>query len=792
MTPAERNRIEIEALALAERQEAESARTLQQGPRYWQAALQGLGRGTAEVAGLPLDLGALLYNASAGALNLADYGAEKLFGTSILPGDGISYMGSPTEHLADVFFRTMTEAGIPLVDPNDMGLRERGVYEGVRFGSGAGLQGAALAARAARQGARTMPRMFDSFTKPYADAPVRTIARDTAAGAGSGAGLAVYETAIPEEDQGILGPFLSMLAGGAASGGVIDMATAPKHVFDAVRRVGVDPDVPYAPRTDKPVSRATSEDASRYLVDMAGGPVVAKDAAQNALENAQFAEAAGMPAPPLGQASQNVGLAQAERAVTNQSKMGVPVLDRNRDITTAAAGKLRNMVPDAPLEDYIAVAETKREGALTSAQQDVAEGMDRLAVAKDRRVREGAELRAATDRPGSAVSERLDRHIVDETLLPMQERSSRMYNAIDPNRTAVVDSTPLIEAAETVRDSLGTLNTPDKVIPRSLLARIERTGAADEIMDDAGNIVQEAKDAEVSIGDMVEVFPEISSTIERARKAGNYTLADNLRALRTQMDDMITGAAEAGDPAAQRAIDAQANYKATVGETFGGGPGNEARQFRKDYNLDRHERSTTPPSQTAKRFLQPEQPEKAESLVRILERSHTPDEAKGAARAFVLGQAADSVIGSDGKISSQAVGKFVRKWGATLDKVPGLRREFDALIDQAKTGEIEESALTDAIRKAKDNLALTETEIADSALALVAGKTPSKAVAAIFGSGNPPVAMRDLKSRIRDVPGAEESLRAAVADHLYRKLTTTATGRPRTHRRRRRLRNCST
>jgi hypothetical protein len=789
------------------------------------AAVQGLGRAALDTAGVIPEALTLGYNAASGLINTPRYGAQ-LLGGEPLQG-WTPYISSPTEMAADAIGSAAKSIGIPVQDSDEMSYGDRLTYNATRFGAGAAGQGAGLGAISRMRPKSDMPRRGDSLIKPYEGkdfAP--TLLRDTAGGAGAGYALGNYDSAVGEENRGPLGTILAMLLGSTGGSTLADVAMGgPTKAVSMARRAGIDKNIPYD-LNNQPTSRATAEDAGRYMQGAAGGPEAARGAA--AQQDITLEEILGYGAPPvpLGQATQNVGLARVERAVTNTDK-GPSVIDRNREVTTWAGDKLKGIKPQADEEQFVREATGQRDQMIGGARQGVATAEQDAATAAAQRAQEGEQFAAQYGGRAAPASQELSKQVVDERMVPTLEKSAAMYDAADPQGVEMVPTDDLIDTARRVRDTLGSLNDPAKVIPRGLLARIEAAAGTPE------NPVP----PEASIRDLVSVIPEISNTMTRARNAQNYQLVDNLRALRDGIERAIEGpptspaplgppydryqamitdldargapdieyrnilstsskrslsrgetwrgrvqsfieigrkkqppAGPSRGPGAEQALAARQNYRDTVAPVYSRGAGDPATDLRKDFNQNRLNRSNTPPSQVAGRFLQPGQPEKAQSLGRVLDGADSP-----AAREFVLAHAADSVV-RNGVINSQALGQFTSKWGPVIDHVPGLRAEVDRLVGQARRGEATEGLLANVLKGAQGRLKLTEQEVADSALAIVAGTTPQKAIEGIISSRNPPAQMRDLRTRLAGVPGAHESLQRAAADWLYRKVTNTTTG----------------
>jgi hypothetical protein len=348
----------------------------------------------------------------------------------------------------------------------------------------------------------------------------------------------------------------------------------------------------------------------------------------------------------------------------------------------------------------------------------------------------------------------------------MQEQSSAMYDAARNTPGDVLDEGPLLDQAAAVRNSLGNLATPNKVIPAGLLARVERLGGE-------GLAEGEAPPA-LTTRDIVDVMPELANTETRARAAQNYALADNVRAFRGSLNQTLEDAAASGDAAAQAALDAQTNYRETIGETFGRGPGDAGKKFRKDFNLDRENRTTTPPSQTAERFLKPGQPEKAQALDRIIAQSANPTAGRTAARDYLMSDLAESgaVDAATNRINLNVLRKWRDNWGESLDIVPGLRQEVDQTIQRVQNGAQAATRLEGEVTAA--NGRLSDAQKNKGALDVVLNKNPENAVRDIFGSGDPEKAMAGIVAEIGGNAQARNGLKAAVRDWLVENKTTSA------------------
>ncbi len=134
----------------------------------------------------------------------------------------------------------------------------------------------------------------------------------------------------------------------------------------------------------------------------------------------------------------------------------------------------------------------------------------------------------------------IDDAAIEGNLRPNTSESSRRFANADPDKRARVDVDSLIDVARRVEQRLGDLNTPDRILPRGLLARIRNTTELDEDGNPTGP-------SETTIGDLVEAVPEISKTADMASKTDKPVLARNLRELREGINRIIDEAAEANN-----------------------------------------------------------------------------------------------------------------------------------------------------------------------------------------------------------------------------------------------------
>ncbi|BAQ16109.1 hypothetical protein [Methyloceanibacter caenitepidi] len=663
---------------------------------------------------------------------------------------------------------------------DEMSPRENLGRNVVRLGTNAIIPAAGMAGnveRAARPAATFAGRMGQKLMEPYAVNPGRAVAGDVAGGVGAGTGISAYEEYAPESVQESgwdpVAKTVAALLGGV--GGITAMQGARGAVNTA--RTGVKSRLGLDNETTLPVNEATGQffkadevnEAAKFVQEGASDPEAAVRTMRETIS--QLGDG---PLPTTGPLTNDVGMLQMEGGLRRRGPK--PFIERDRAVDTAASARTSALAPEGSTgrdaTDYLENVQRERVGQAQMEERNAQEAQDLL---RRTRRQEAAPLQSMAGEGGRAAA-RIDETVVDQTLVPTQERMSANYRNVDPDRSAVVDVSELVDQADAVRASLGDLNDPAKVLPRGLLNRIENTVPPEDFrVSPDGTAARPV--AETSIGDIVEVMPEMSATISRAQKAQNYRLADNLRSLRDSMKGVVADAAEQGDEAAQRFMQADEDFAATMGPTFKRGPGDEAQKFRKDFNLDRHNRSTTPPSATADRFLRPGQPEKAQALNRIFDQAPNPEAGRQAVRDYLLSDLANSgaIDPQSGALLPQVIRQWRQRWGASLDEFPEIGREVDDLIGRAQRGADMEGAAEDLVRTAQRGVEEAQTNT--GALRFALGNDPEHMIGQALSSGDSERAIGSLVNLTEGNPSARAGLKSALVDYLVKTKTTSAVGK---------------
>lgn len=386
----------------------------------------------------------------------------------------------------------------------------------------------------------------------------------------------------------------------------------------------------------------------------------------------------------------------------------------------------------------------------------------------------------------AGASQRLDNAVVDQTYLPDRTRKNELYSAVDPNRTEMVDATPMIDAATRVRQQINELGPQGQQLPAEFVQRVERLAPNIEqqpsrvLGPDGAPVMRDVNTGgtgQAAVGDIVDLQKYTGKARETARQAGNFDLADNIGQLRAGASRAVEGS-----PAA---AEANNNYAENFAPKYRPGPGDEMAKFTKEIDRDAT-RSTTPPSETAKRFLS--SPEKAAALRRVLDDSPAGAQGNAAVRDYLLSDLATSgVIDSrSGMIRPDRLRAWRQSYGNQLEAAPGFGSEVDAMIARAQKGERVSDGLAQQIKAAQTRLRETERaagrserdiddRISKGALGAVIDADPDKAVHSIMqNQANAAGRLRELAALTANNPDARAGLKAAVRDYLIDRGTTSA------------------
>lgn len=745
-------------------------------------------RGIADALGAPVDLATI-------GVNLGLMGADKLaelFGGNMDARIQKPFMGS--DWLAEKAASAHEAIGGHIVQPEDVSPLVRLGGDAARFGTSALVGGAGLASKPvqmAAQGDGQLARIVGPLAKPY-ESGKGALLGDVAAGAGSGAAVNLYDEHAPDAvKNSVADPFLKM--GAAMLGGGTGAAAHSLSAGSVEAGVNVGRNIvsgkgdrmaPGNEATGKRYTRSEMDQAARAVQAQASDPAAASAGIGRTIGEArEFATAGQLPT--TGAASGDAGLALLERET--RARDPKPFIERDRATTARAGEIIRDVTPEGAVgRDFTDAADALDASRMRTAQADV-DTVRGAQQAHADAMRQAAAPVAAGAGQKVPASQALDTEIVGGSLRPMQDRKNQAFAGIDPDRNVVRDATPLIEAAGRIREGLGRLNDPNSILPVRTLDRIAalaprqaRRDVATGLLDEAGRPItrQAAVNAggtgTITFAEINTLRPELSSAVTKARASGDYALADNIQALQGAIARETDRLAGEATPAGQRAADATRIYQDEFAPTWNVGPGDEATRFRKDVNVDRNARTQSPPSATAERFLKPGQPERAESLQRIMASLPDRSRAEFAARQHLVADMAESGVldPSGAGLRRDALHRWRSQWGGALDVVPGFRAEVDNLLATADMHEMEASRLAIDVRSAEqmfDDVAKNK-----GALGLVLGKDPRNAAASIFTAGDPQRVLAEIKRTIGTNKRANDGLKAAAVDYITERATQAA------------------
>lgn len=733
---------------------------------------QAVGEGAANVLGFPVDA------ATALVVNPTIYAKNKLFGgdTPMLtePLGGSAGLKKGVRELAD--------AAGGAVDPDNLGFKERATFEGISGATSALTGGAGLVKEGTRrvteETGKRLPKILDTAIKPYIDDAAGALTRDVAGGVGAGFGLAGARE-IPEDIRGLGGgavgtvaDVIGSLAGGVGGMGALDFgkatATQLKSIAGAPFGAGLAKEIPLAPDGDwRPYSKRSADMAAEVYQNSATNPdAVPEFLARN---RADLEPTLGERLPTSGAMAEDPGIVALERRMATANPN--PMIRRDQALNAATRDAVDSVAPQgADTANLVnaakAEAERLRGGAQQQADAQIADRQARVDTVRGRaenvggiRREDAAPLAPYQSADAAAnASRRLDEALVDQTYIPDRAQKNRLYQeGADP--AAPVDTRAVAEAARGVSEGAERL-------PQSIRGSQSAPALAEDLS---------AKQS-MPYGDAGATRQAMSSERNAARAAGDFGRADAIGEMQRPLNEAL----DAANP------EAAANYRENFAPKYRAGPGDEMARFTKDIDRD-PTRSTTPPTETAGRFLSG--PEKIASLRRVLDSSPAGEAGNAAVRDYLLSDLATSGVldQKTGSIRPDRLRAWRNQWGSNLEAAPGFAREVDDMIARAQKGERISGGLANQVKKAEEQLRETaksagrdvaevDARINKGALGMVMDADPDKTVAAIMSDTNKSARrLAELVDLTRNDEQARAGLKAAVRDYLVDKSATTAT-----------------
>lgn len=768
-----------------------------------QAGAQGFGRSIADLLGAVPDIAGAIYNLPAGVLN--DVSASKGGGRPFPTIDPMA------DRVANASGDIAAAFGFPTRDPAEMPFNDKLIYNAARFGAGGGEVGGALAAaskaRMASAGPRIgrAPKMFDSLLAPYEEAPGAAIAQDIGAGIGSGTALTALNTAGSDDP---LAELAAMFVGGVGGATGVKAGMSPGAVPRMIRDQMVAPEMPYVKIGDTavPIQNKTADRAARFYQGNLSDP---KQHAADITTNAAEYKNAGMPMPTVAGLSNDLGAIFLENGARTREPR--PFAENDAALRTAATKELAGVRPDVPESAARLPQEVAKEQALAevaAAEAAAQQARDKVTTAQrqfDTAAGQDAEIvgpyrstEAAADQ--AAASTRIDKNIVEGTLAPKTAEKNAAFEAADPEGTRMRDASPLIESARKVRESMNNLTTRGITAPEGFISRLEAiegkevaVPAKDQTFKvDAQGVSErtagrpastKVEGGQVSVKDLNETRRDIAVLEKKARAQGDFNTADNLRALRDNIDTEFDSMIAKGEPGGAEIANAREVYRERYAPFFGEGAG---KKMRDDIQRDDMGRTGTAPEKTAARFLgtSPDHAAASQDLARIVQASDSPAEGAKAVRDYFVASMA-RVLGVDGKPSLKALQKWRSDWSASLDAHPQVKAEVDDLVKNLKNNRDTQTQLRSDLdtfgadlRAADENAAATKRRVKEGVLSVLIGNDPRKSVQKIFNGDDAEMAVRDVKQRLSGNPEAWEAWRANVTDYLTQQVTNTRAAAP--------------
>lgn len=775
----------------------EGLTALQGAARDLQVGAQGVGRGVGDSLGLPGFLGESAADLAATSLEKVGGDAASVIGFMLgVPREKV--VNSAPESLrvfpdalrnaADFLFATpeelqnsagaaLRQAGVPIIAEEDMLPAERAAGMISELGMDALLgSGGILRAAASKTGRSALGNLLPKEVAEAVDKGTagRTFFGDVARGVGTGAGIAGFQNTeavfgpgnnlddILRDAFGPAGEGLGTLAAGLAGGvaGGFGARLGANTAREVGERAGLmtprNPNLNVVDETGRRFTPLEQDAAAAVTQRNAVDPLGARG---RILENTQDFVEGGVgrnELPTSGMLSQDQGLGTLERTLRDANE--APFRARDAARGRFASEAVENIAP--PGSGRALTDEFERRAAELQASADAnvrqAESVAEEAAGQQRA--QGGAFRAEVGDKEAAAQE-IDK-IISKTLEDAQAKKNAKFAAI-PNEERSAGF--LQQAADDVEATRGKLNAPGETVPGALLNRIR--GLAE--VDENGKIIGPGK---VSTDDLTKLRPELTDAIAQARKNGQFTLADNLAKIKGAISGEF---ANLDSPEAREAL---RFFQEEFGPTFARGPGDAATEFRKAFNQSRFERTTTPPSQTARTFIRPASPERAESLKRVLETSGSPEAGQKAARQFILADALSAGIidANTGAVNRAALGRWRQRWSdQTLSNAaPGLTDELDTLTRRGAEQEAATARLRAEITAAKDAAKLTEQEISKGALGFAIGRDPVATVDKIMSPGGDP--QRRMAATVAEIGDNEQALtglKQSVREWLLRTKT---------------------
>jgi hypothetical protein len=395
--------------------------------------------------------------------------------------------------------------------PNPDAYPANNAVERVARGTGAGIASMVLPYGAARTVGAMGAAPTSALGRGLMQMGEGSLAGNAVVGAGAGAGGQIASENVPDEYKP-----LASLGGQMLGGGAVALGTAgARAAYDAGASLAGRFAKPMLTRLPGMGQGITEDLAGQRLANAASDVSAVKGALEEGAANPQVPGSQ----PTLAQATGDQGLLGLERAQATRNP--APFLARRADQNAAQVAALENSAPagatSTAVGDYVTrlrdAEDANTHGIVQQAQQGAASKVGNL----------GGNLNR--DDYGAILRDELSSA---KTSAKAQE--SKLWQAIDPNNSLVIDASPAAQAAKTITSSMPQLAKP--------------------MSGDEADIFQAAQGLSpaVPFAEFTALRSRLLDAIRNERfQNGDTPALRRLQMLRGAMDNTIAGAGQAAD-----------------------------------------------------------------------------------------------------------------------------------------------------------------------------------------------------------------------------------------------------
>lgn len=710
-----------------------------------------------KILGTPVDLAAMVMNAPVHAANIP----IKLFG-----GEGFQppfqrpFGGSESlQGATNAAISTAVPGYEPIADQNK-NFGENLVSNMTEFAGQGAAGGTGLARVAAGRLANpnTASRIGDTLLRTYAQRPGMAVAADTAAGAGSGAGVTVAQDAAPGNPYA---EFLGGLAGAPLGLGGLRVAqglaeSIGSRIVNAIRGTGIpnDPTTPFVPVPNRVADKAANT--------LQGAASNREQALGNLGESSQFFQNENLPQPTAGLQSNDIGLIGLEQSARRANPK--PYVESDARVQAGAADQVSQMRPDVPpsemrLPQQMAQERARNLGAAGERRvqrtEDQINATQQAATANDQANQNlAAPVRAEQ---GAGVRAEASRQLDTQVSGALNERTAQKNAAFDALPASPVDTAPLRQRAARIAEQNNALR-PDEQLPTQFVQQLQ------------------ALEGNATLPQLADARKYLNVAGDRAQKTGNFDLANNIRGLRQE----INAAIDAHPDAAA----ANAYYRQEYAPFFAEGRG---KVYRDKVQRDANGRQDLPPERVAEFWLNDTE-DSAAHLSRIMRIAPDPAAAQRAARQYLVSDLAKSATNPDGTMNPVALRQWLDNNRGKLasPELSPVYNEIEQLqrnvVNNRATGDAlgaEVTRLNQRMRQIAQTNKEVERAIDNGALGTLIKNDPVNAAKEVIAQGGDPVARAAAMNKVLDRAPAnirqrvKDAWGAAVVDALQERIGTT-------------------